>query len=105
MKTAEDLETEVGRLPAGVPVPLTPEEARALLDCGRYRAHGGLGRGLHFRARKGEGCYHLIIRRGRPAELHWDQWDPRRYPLRHLLEVPKLKRAARMAALLTDKGE
>ena len=85
------LEPEERALSAGaqVEVPLEREEAARLLASGRYTPDRGLYRGAHWRAVVGHGCFHLRIRDGL-AWLHWDRWDPRRYPVRHTVETPEL---------------
>lgn len=65
------------------------DSARKLLASGCYRKATGLGAGAHYRRNRGKGCYHLRVSGGR-AWLHWDRWDPRRYPVRHFFETPAL---------------
>lgn len=84
-------EKVLGAMPPGTPIPIPIEEARELVRSGRYRPHGGLGRAWHWRAPRGKGCYHLRIFGNKTADLHWDQWDPIRYPVRHALEVMRKK--------------
>lgn len=72
-----------------VEVPVALEELAELLGSGRYERDRGLYRGKHWRADRGQGCWHLRLHRGQ-AWLHVDRWDPRRYPGRHTLETPEL---------------
>ncbi len=64
-------------------------EAHALLQAGGYQAASGLGSGRHYRKARHQGCYHLRID-GQRAYLHWDEWDPRRFPVEHFFETPTL---------------
>lgn len=56
---------------------------------GGYERSWGLLPGSHYRKVRGRGCYHLRVSEHR-AWLHWDRWDPRRYPLEHFAETPAL---------------
>jgi hypothetical protein len=84
-------EARADQTPCQAELPLTLAEARALLDTGAYAPHRGIGPGAHYRKERGAGCYHLRVCDD-VAYLHWDGWDPRRYPLRHVLETPVLWR-------------
>ncbi len=84
-------ELAVDRLPAQTEMQIPMHVADALLDGGGYEAVSlGLKEGKHYRKQRASGCYHLRIEGGR-AFLHWDQWDPRRHPLRHTAETPELR--------------
>lgn len=87
MHTVEDY---VARAPPQQEHPLGSQTARALLRSGRYQPSIGLFPGRHFRKRKGDGCFHLRLHDGQ-AWLHWDAWDPRRFPIAHVLETPALR--------------
>lgn len=82
-------EQSVGHLPARQEASIPLSAARALLRSGWYDPHFGMLPGRHYRRRVGDGCLHLRVS-GRQATLHWDEWDPRRYPVRHWFEVPIL---------------
>lgn len=84
-------EVRVDSLEAGREVQLVALEVAELLALGEYERSRGLYPGRHFRRARGQGCYHLRVRPdGSAAWLHIDRWDPRRYPVRHFLEVREL---------------
>ena len=72
-----------------VDVALTNAEAMALVNSGEYQPSFGLQQGRHFRKVRGNGCYHLRVD-GHLATFHWDEWDPRRFPIEHFFETPAL---------------
>ncbi len=89
---AREAEARADAQPAQIDIALTDEELQALLDSGDYEpTPWGLVPGQHFRKARGKGCYHLRISwlDGR-GYLHWDRWDPRRYPVEHFFETPTL---------------
>lgn len=58
------------------------------LQLGGYELHKGLRpNSKHWRKPKCRGCYHITVHRSGPSRIHWDAWDPRRYPVMHSLEV------------------
>ncbi|GEM_PF-6216401 len=77
-RCANQVEIEVGH-----------RETRELLALDGYDKASGLLVGKHFRKERGDGCYHLRVTNS-GATLHWDRWDPRRFPLRHFFETPAL---------------
>jgi hypothetical protein len=93
------VERQIDQVPPRCSRRLAPEAARVLLDSGEYDESVGLAPGRHFRKARGVGCYHLRIHEGR-ADLHWDEWDPRRYPVQHFFEVPELWIPAAAVAVL-----
>ena len=70
-------------------VSISMADAYDLMDDPDYEEARGILPGWHFRKERGEGCYHLRVR-GDSAWLHWDRWDPRRYPIQHFFETPAL---------------
>lgn len=82
-------EQRVDALAAQVDLVLTRGEAENLLASGEYAQSFGLRGGHHFRKNRGDGCYHLRVD-GQRALLHWDAWDPRRFPVQHFFETPEL---------------
>jgi len=87
------LERQVDALPNQMNRALTGAEAVLLIQAGGYQRAFGLLGGDHFRKRRGNGCYHLRVV-GPRAFLHWDRWDPRRFPVEHFFETPALWRTA-----------
>lgn len=90
-------ERRVDALDAQVELEVSVDELDELLGSLEYEPARGLYRGAHFRKTRGVGCYHLRVH-GPRAWLHWDRWDPRRFPACHLLEVPELTVGVPMAA-------
>ncbi len=82
-------ERQVDALPSQTNVRLSYEAAASLVQSGSYERATGLMAGVHYRKARGNGCYHLRIHEG-SAYLHWEKWDPRRFPVRHFLESPAL---------------
>ena len=71
-------------------VRLSLADAEALRRTGGYQKSFGLKFwGRHYRKRRGDGCYHLMLF-DHHATLHWDRSDPRRHPLDHFAETPVL---------------
>jgi hypothetical protein len=89
VRLAQAIERDVGRMPRRKCRPLTERQLRALLTGDGYRSARGLLSGVHFRKKRGRGCYHVRIH-ATGAEIHRDAWDPRRYPMLHLFETPQL---------------
>jgi len=87
--TNHPAELQVRRESNQVEVEIGMSTARQLLKSGGYRQAMGLLRGKHFRKELGSGCYHLRMV-GQRAWLHWDRWDPRRFPVQHFFETPAL---------------
>lgn len=75
--------------PSQTEVRISLMAAASMVEYGGYEAAAGLLPGNHYRKARGEGCYHLRVT-DQGAFLHWDQWDPRRSPVRHFLESPAL---------------
>lgn len=75
--------------PSQTEVRISLEVAASMVGYGGYQPAVGLLAGEHYRKARGEGCYHLRVT-GEAAFLHWDQWDPRRSPVRHFFESPAL---------------
>lgn len=92
-------EDRVGRLQPQVDLRVSSGEIEALLLSGEYLESVGLYAGRHFRKERGKGCYHLRVTNGQ-GFLHWDRWDPRRFPLQHLLETPELLVSTGILALV-----
>lgn len=90
-------ELAVDELVAQVEVAIPLEVARELVELGGYAPARGMFRGRHWRRERGTGCYHLRVHDG-SAWLHWDAFDPRRYPIRHALETPEIAVGAPLAA-------
>ena len=85
-------ERAVDELEPGADVEVPPAELAALLSSGDYQSSRGMWRGRHYRRARGTGCYHLrVLPDGSRAWLHRDRWDPRRYPLRHAIEVREIR--------------
>jgi hypothetical protein len=82
-------ERQVGRLPRQVDIDVLPDTALNLIQSGEYELSTGLLPGVHYRKERGNGCYHLRLADSR-AFMHWDAWDPRRFPIAHFFETPKL---------------
>ncbi|MGQ0503705.1 MAG: hypothetical protein ACT4TC_00120 [Myxococcaceae bacterium] len=82
-------EDRLENVKAQVDIELSKAEILELLNSGHYQVSGGLRGGRHYRKERGNGCFHLRVL-GEQAYLHWDQWDPRRYPLQHFFETPEL---------------
>jgi hypothetical protein len=62
-------------------------EKRWLENCG-YEPHFGLRpKSEHWRKSLEEGCFHITLHRKGKCRMHWDAWDPRKYPLKHFLEL------------------
>jgi len=70
-------------------VRISLEAVASMVEYGGYEPAVGLLPGNHYRKPRGEGCYHLRVT-DEAAFLHWDQWDPRRSPVRHFFESPAL---------------
>lgn len=51
-----------------------------------YERSAGLFPGRHYRRKYGDGCFHARVYRD-VVYLHFDNWDPARFPVRHWLEV------------------
>ena len=83
------VEQLVQRHPPQHEVQISEHEARHMIRSGQYQRSEGLFQGRHFRRAHGQRCFHLRVHEG-CAFLHWDRWDPRRYPLQHTLETPLL---------------
>lgn len=63
-----------------------PEEKH--LELNGYQPHAGLRpRSKHWRKPKDKGCFHITLHQNGKCRMHWDAWDPRRYPVRHFCEV------------------
>lgn len=82
-------EVHVDKLARQVELEIPLWEAQELLQRGSYLEASGLGSGRHYRKQRQHGCYHLRID-GQRAYLHWDEWDPRRFPVEHFFETPAL---------------
>jgi hypothetical protein len=82
-------EAAVQQLANQVNVDVAPAVAQAMIAYGGYAPSFGLLIGQHFRKGLGQGCLHLRVFNGR-AWLHWDRYDPRRFPLKHFFESPAL---------------
>jgi hypothetical protein len=82
-------EKQVNTLKRHQELQISDDELKALVKSGKYKRHIGLMPGEHYRRKKGKGSYHLRVK-GNKAYVHWDKWDPRRHPVRHALEVPRL---------------
>ncbi len=82
-------EAHVASLANQVDAELSVAAASSLLWSGGYARSYGLFPGIHYRKEWGTGCFHLRFNDGR-AWLHWDRWDPRRYPIEHFFESPTL---------------
>lgn len=85
----EDPECRVARLRNQVDIEIAMTEAQHLVCYGGYEPATGLYPGEHWRRGEGEACFHLRVH-GSRAWLHWDRWDPRRYPVQHFFETPAL---------------
>lgn len=96
-------ERRVDRLRPQKNIRLSRAQADELLSSGHYERHLGLGVGTSYRRARGNGCYHLRLR-GRHACFHWDQWDPRRFRVRHFLETPALVVPAAIVSVLAVVG-
>jgi len=58
------------------------------LTLGGYELHRGLRpKSKHWRKPKEKGCFHITVHENGSARIHWDAWDPRRYPARHACEI------------------
>lgn len=83
------VETQVAKLSKHEELKITGAALKILLDSGFYKRAIGLNPGIHYRKEWNKGNFHLRVTKD-GAYLHWDKWDPRRYPIRHILEVPEL---------------
>lgn len=90
-------EKRVDGLARQIEMQLSTEDLFELVTSGRYAKSIGMKRGEHFRADRGIGCYHLRVGE-ETAYLHWDGYDPRRAPVRHVMETPLLLVGAVAAA-------
>ena len=82
-------ERQADAQPSQTEVRISLGAAAGMVAYGGYEAAVGLLPGGHYRKARGEGCYHLRVT-SEAAFLHWDQWDPRRSPVRHFFESPAL---------------
>ena len=88
MRITEELESQVLSLPPlrNILLDFVPEKTHLELD--GYEPHIGLRpRSKHWRKPSGNGCFHITLHKKGRCRIHWDAWDPRRFPLKHLIEV------------------
>jgi len=92
------VERAVTKLPKHRELKIAGAEGKILLESGFYQRDIGLKQGKHYRRKFGRGNFHLRITKD-GVFLHWDKWDPRRYPVQHFLEVPGLWKPIATGAL------
>jgi len=83
----ESLEKEIGELPPLLNKLIKKPTSEDLQFHG-YAPHRGLRfNSEHWRKIKKTGCFHITLHKNGKCRMHWDAWDPRRYPIRHCLEI------------------
>ena len=82
-------EKHVSKLPSQVEREISLKDAERLKKSGNYRKGIGLYRGETHRRRIGTGTLHLRTHKDK-AWLHWDKWDPKKHPVKHVAETPPL---------------
>ncbi len=82
------LERQTEELPPLLNLLLEHPPQEQCLSLNGYEPHVGLRpHSKHWRKEKDSGCFHITIHKNGKCRMHWDSWDPRRFPVKHFFEI------------------